>query len=106
MCAGCGIPGCGSACGTNDWDTEQSWEGTVTCECGNSEDVEGEATIYGRGNSGTLCFDWTCSECGKANEHQEDWASEDDFDPPEPDDYVDPYDIHLAEVAYERRYDL
>ena len=109
MCTGCGIPGCGDACGTNDWETDKLWEGTLTCpSCKETQDISTDATIVGRGSSGTLYFDWICNSCKEKNYYEESYEDDqddrddrDDWDDYEPSDY----DTVRAENAYEARFD-
>jgi len=92
MCAGCDWPGCGGACGTNDWDLETYWSGEVTCsKCGEVQDVEEEVEVRGRGNSGGFLLKWICETCGEPNEYEGEYEKEDDREPPEPDDPSDYY---------------
>jgi hypothetical protein len=109
MCAGCGIPNCGDACGTNDWEEGKLWGGTVTCpKCSSDQDISVDATVVGRGSSGTLYCDWTCNFCKEKNVYEEDYDRDQDYDGYY-DDYddheVSDYDIMRAENAYEARLD-
>jgi hypothetical protein len=109
MCVGCGIPNCNDSCGTNDWEEDKFWEGTLTCpKCSADQDISVDATIVGRGSSGTLYFSWICDSCKEKNEYEEDWEGDSDYD--DYDDYDDVYEVSeydtiRAENAYEARFD-
>jgi hypothetical protein len=89
MCLGCGVP-CGGACGTNDWEEQRDVERWVSCETPNCEfedEVDGSLEITGRGSRASGTFHWTCPLCKVQHEDNADDALDDDFDPPEPDNY-------------------
>ena len=69
MCFGCGIPGCGGACGCNDQEgTMQVTEDVICSECGKVYEYDGEAEYIGRARNYSYTFLSECPLCGHKQE--------------------------------------
>jgi hypothetical protein len=97
MCIGCGIPGCGGACGTDDWDQDIKVTKELECsDCSEYFEFEGIATIQSSESSFTpkAVVEAICPACSKVEKYE---ISIDNFDDSDY-DYWDEDEMHYADL--------